>query len=35
MARKGGGQNRKINRPHSVESQENSGYKFDAGFVPK
>jgi hypothetical protein len=33
-AGKGGGQNRKINRPHGIESQEKSGYKFDEGFVP-
>jgi hypothetical protein len=35
MAGKGGGQNRKIDRPHGIESQEKSGYKFDAGFVPR
>jgi hypothetical protein len=35
MARKGGGQNRKIDRPHGIESQEKSSYKFDAGFVPR
>src|SRR6266508_2239637 len=35
MAGEGGGQNRKIDCPHGIESQEKSGYKFDAGFVPR
>jgi len=35
MAGEGGGQNRKIDRPHGIEGQEKSGYKFDAGFVPR
>ena len=34
-ARKGGGQNRKIDCSHGMERQEKSGYKFDTGFVPR
>ncbi len=35
MTGKGGGQNRKIDRPHGIESQKRAGYKFEAGFVPR
>jgi hypothetical protein len=35
MARKSGGQSRKIDRSHGIQGQEKSGYKFDAGFVPR